>query len=203
MTIKTIILLCCLGKRTIQNMQFISKIGTESSAYLTQEILNSSLWKKWIGGDVCDLFCKIIYDAFIEYKINPSFVHDGVKFGKNKMSAAFSLNHNFPFESIIELKFLQIYISEKLKQKCYIIQLSEDKLHSTDEKSLIIYQKPSFKLPLIDGKSDQLFGNIHLELRFKNEELILFKMIVHRYNDHKFNEGLEFDELMKFLFKTD
>jgi hypothetical protein len=182
-------------------MQFISKNGTESSAYLTQEILNTSPWKKWLGGDVCDLFCKTIYDAFIEYKINPTFAGDGVKFGKNKMSAAFSLDHNFPFESIKELEYLQLFISEKLKEKCYIIQLSEDKMHINDERSLIIYQKPSFKLPLIDGKSDQLFGNIHLELRFKQEQLIFFKMIVHRYNDHKFDEGLEFDELMEFLFK--
>lgn len=183
-------------------MQFISKTGTESSAYLTQNILNSPSWRDWLGGDVCQMFCKTIYSAFIEYTINPNFSESGIKFGKNKMSSAFSIDHRFPFESIQELEFLQLYISERLKKKCYIIQLSEEKINDQKERSLIIYQKPSFKLPLINGKSDQLFGNIHLELRHHEERLIFFKMIVHRYNDHKFDHGLEFDELMECLFKS-
>lgn len=70
-------------------MQFISKNGTESSAYLTQKILSTSQWKHWVGEDVCELFCKTIYSAFIEYKVNPSFVTDGVKFGKIKCLLVF------------------------------------------------------------------------------------------------------------------
>ncbi len=183
-------------------MQFISKNGTESSAYLPHQTLNSIEWKNWVHSDVLEIFCKTIYTAFTDYNINPVYVTDGIKFGKNKMSSAFSLDHKFPFESIQELEYFQLYICEKLKERGYIVQLSEDKGHDQGERSLIIYQKPSYKLPLIQGKSDQIFGNIHVELRFHGEKLIFFKIIVHRYNDHKFDVGLEFDELLEFLFKV-
>lgn len=183
-------------------MQFITRTGTFSNAYDIKEVLASDGWLRWSKSGITDLLCQEIYDAYIEHLVNPTIAIKGIQFAQKATSGALSIDDHWPMEELDDFIYLQIYLNEKLKQLNYITQMSEIKLLATGEKSLIIYQKPSYKLPLLNEKSDQLFGNIHTELKMKDDQLMFFKIIVHRYNDFRFDTGRSFGELMEALFKS-
>ena len=60
--------------------------------------------------------------------------------------------------------------------------------------------KPSVKLPRREGKVEQLFGNVHIEIKADDEELDFFKIIVHRYSDSNYHEGHAFSSFIEYLF---
>lgn len=183
-------------------MQFITRTGTDSTAYDLKEVLASNTWMKWTQSGIANLLCQEIYEAYIDHVVNPNMSTKGIQFGQKATSGALAMDDHWPMEGIEDWIYLQVFITEKLKTLNYIIQMSEVKIHASGEKSLIIYQKPSYKLPIINDKSDQLYGNIHTELRMKGEQIIFFKIIVHRYNDFRFDVGRSFGELMEDLFKS-
>jgi hypothetical protein len=182
-------------------MEFITRTGTQSKVYNLNPILTSMPYLTWLESSIPHLLAKDIYAAYINYKVNPKYFSNWIRFDMNRTSGAFSIINKEIDYDLKDLTFMQIYISEKLKLQNYITNLSEEKINKPEELSLIIYQKPSYKLPPIEDKSDQVFGNIHTEIKTRNKELIFFKMIVHRYNDFRFDQGKPFEELMATLFK--
>ncbi len=50
------------------------------------------------------------------------------------------------------------------------------------------------------GKFDQRFGNITIELEYRNDKLYLLKFKATTYSDHLYQEAKGFEELMKTLY---
>lgn len=179
---------------------FISRTGTSSTVYPIKDIIGSpelNAWKKEYASELN----KDLYQAYIDFLINPEASHAGIGFEQKRGSGALMVRHteNSTIEQVV---FLQAFITQKLMNHGYIINLTEEKLHENGDTSLIVYVKPSFKLPQLGDKADQLFGNIHMEIRHHDTELSYFKLIAHRYNDFRFDPGRSFAELMDLLFKT-
>jgi hypothetical protein len=183
-------------------MDFITRHGTQSKLYnLRLEIL-SDQYVLWQSTTVHSELTDKIYKVYLDANLNPLLADSWIRFETKGLSAAISISSVIEKFQVTDLINYQMLISEKLKTHGYIVNLSEVKQHSENEHSLIIYQKPSFKLPLINDKSDQIYGNIHSEIRIKSGELVFFKIIVHRYKDYRFDDGKTFDDLITALFKN-
>lgn len=179
---------------------FISRTGTSSTVYPIKAIIGSSdfiTWKK----EHADELNNILYQAYIAFLINPEASSAGVGFEQKRGSGALMVKYT-EYSTIEQVILLQAFITQKLTNNGYIINLAEEKQHENGDTSLIVYVKPSFKLPQLGDKADQLFGNIHMEVRHHETKLSYFKLIAHRYNDFRFDPGRSFAELMELLFKT-
>ncbi len=97
-----------------------------------------------------------------------------------------------------DYSFFVQYIIEKLKEKGYYINNSlreakeqEGELHTIEE----FYLKPSLRyrreLPY-----EQLYGNVHLELKSKNDEVQMVKVLVNAYSDRNFKEALSYEKFL-------
>jgi hypothetical protein len=182
-------------------MDFISRHGTQSKLYDLRSELSSDKYVYWLTTNVQRCINNLVYIAYTNTASNGLAADSWIKFETKGLSSAMSIKKIYPEFDVNDLVYFQMQLSEKLKNHGYIVNLSEVKQHTENEHSLIIYMKPSFKLPLINDKSDQLYGNIHSEIRIKNGALVFFNIIIHRYRDHRFDDGKSFDELVTALFK--
>ncbi len=183
-------------------MDFLTRHGTQSKLYNLRSELLSDPYVLWQSTKAHSDITNMIYKVYVDSTLNPLLPDSRIRFEIKGLSAAISITRIWKEFHVKDLINYQMLIAEKLKDHGYIVNLSEVKQHTENEHSLIIYQKPSFKLPLINDKSDQLYGNIHSEIRIKDGELVFFKIIVHRYRDYRFDDGKTFDDLITALFKN-
>lgn len=181
-------------------MKFISKIGQESTYLDYKKILNDPIIAQWSTSLEHNQMRKIIYDAYIDYLVHSKANNSYFTFGKMYSSGAISINKSFEEYEYEEIERSFFALAKKLIDSEYIIQLSEIKYFSNNAQSQILYLKPSYQLPKIDNKSNQLLGNVHMELKSEKDQLVFLKIIVHRYNDSKWHTGHDFDAFMDYLF---
>ena len=183
-------------------MDFISRNGAQSKLYNFKSAIESEQYMNWQQSQVRFAINAMIYQEYINYSENKTASSTFIRFDIKEISGACSLFKMSSGISLQDLIYHQLQTADNIKKLGYIINLSEIKHHADHEYSLILYQKPSFRLPPVNDKSNQLYGNIHTEIRIKDDHLVFYKMIVHRYNDFRFDEGLPFDELISALFKN-
>lgn len=183
-------------------MDFISRNGAKSKLYNLRSEILSDQYVLWQSKKVHAFITGLIYGVYADSGLNILPYNSWIRFEIKGLSGAISITKTLDKLHVKDLINYQILMAEKLKSHGYIVNLSEIKQHSENEKSLIIYQKPSYKLPLINNKADQIYGNIHSEIRIKDNELVFFKIIVHRYRDNRFDDGKTFDDLITALFKN-
>ncbi len=58
------------------------------------------------------------------------------------------------------------------------------------------YLKPRYVIDPETQKANQLYGNIHLELTYKNDIASHLKLLCHNYHDQKFKTSLSFKSLI-------
>lgn len=140
-----------------------------------------------------------ILDNFTTYRYHRKNVSTAIKFDVSAFSGGFvasSFAHNV---TPVEATYMLSYFSLVLKQHSYINNLLEEKTNADHSITYTAYQKPSIRLPHIDGKAQQLYGNIHIDTTCLNKEVQSFKLIAHRYCDSKFSDGYPFDDLIQLL----
>jgi hypothetical protein len=180
---------------------FISRTGTSSTVYPIKGIIISPGfldWREKYAGHTKDE----LYQAYINSLATPENTREGVLFEQKRGSGAMLVKHSEKNTSVEQVVFLQAFITQILIENGYVINLTEEKQHENKDTSLIVYVKPSFRLPLVGEKTNQLFGNIHMEIRHNSFRVDYFKMIAHRYNDFRFDTGRTFAELIDLLFKS-
>ncbi len=97
--------------------------------------------------------------------------------------------------------FLMEYIRERLEEEGYRLVHADRKL---TEKGKEVYslEKYYLKPPLSpDIPIDQLFGNVIVELSFRNNKPSKFKMIVNIYSDRLYQKPRQFEDLIYLLFE--
>jgi len=101
----------------------------------------------------------------------------------------------------LSVRFLMEYIREILENEGYRLVHADRKTmeNGKDVKAIEkYYLKPpvSATIPI-----DQLFGNVILELNYKNNNPSRFKMIANIYSDRLYNEARTFEDLITLLFE--
>lgn len=181
-------------------MKFISRIGQESIYLDYKSELNREELTQWSHSEKYRDICENIYQGYIDYLVHKTFHESSFTFGKMYHSGAMSVKDLWNDVDLEQLRLTFFALAKKLIENEYIVQLSEIKSTPDNTTSLIIYLKPSYRLPKIDDKSNQLLGNVHMELKQQDDQLVFFKIIVHRYNDRKWHAGHDFDTFMAFMF---
>lgn len=185
-------------------MNFITKTGGQGKLYDISGYKESESWHQWFQNQGYVTINHRIASAVASVSSAPyGYQKEGVQVYSKGISGALLLDGdtlNLPLE---ELQAYQVYMSEILSKAGYVVQLREVKEANDHKTHWIIYMKPSIKLMPVDGRNDQLFGNVHLDLSsdhdFKNASL---KLTVHRYADFRFTVGRPFEELLA-LFGSD
>lgn len=103
--------------------------------------------------------------------------------------------------SLTDWRLLQLHCLNCLVEKNYIIKLKQvETRHQTDniKTSYKYYLKPSIKL-MTSIPSEQLFGNMSLELLLQNGEVFRFLLHANYYSDRNFKKQQNFIDLLNFL----
>jgi hypothetical protein len=119
------------------------------------------------------------------------FVHE------SKLSNGFYFYLEEPWSGKDYSFFVQ-YIIEKLKEEGYYINNSLREAKEQGDELLTIeefYLKPSLRFRR-ELPYEQLFGNVHLELKSKNDEVQMIKVVVNSYSDRNFKEAVSYDKFL-------
>lgn len=102
---------------------------------------------------------------------------------------------------------LMEWIKEKLLQMHYRVLNAERMLTDKGEDVEIkesYYLKPSNKIEMMNGQQlKQLYGNITLDITYRNHHPQFFKIIVTYYTDKNYKPALDFDDLIQELLLSD
>jgi hypothetical protein len=148
---------------------------------------------KQIGTEIYDG-----YQKFLEKKPYPKYLNFHNENGIN----ALSLDITPAKISFDQCRKLMTYISLSLKEKKYVIHLNEV---STDTKADTIncnyryYLKPSHKL-MTQLPAKQLYGNITIELKLKNDLPHRLLLKANYYSDHNYQEPESYNSMLEYLF---
>ncbi len=100
-----------------------------------------------------------------------------------------------------EVKYLFDYLKEKVLTLGYKVQVSDERVFEKAkwlEKTERHYLKPVVKIKA-NEKIEQRFGNINIELKFRDDEPMHLKFAAATYHDCQFKNAEEFQELMKYI----
>lgn len=134
------------------------------------------------------------YKAYVAKNDYPS----GVNFIENGKVAGVAIKTDAYNYSKKDYIHLCTYLKEQLLDCGYIQQLSEIK--SKNDRGRIrqdikIYLKPSRK-NIRNGKNDQLYGNVSMQISSYDEQLFQFKISCSYYQDQHFNDPWGFDQFL-------
>lgn len=103
-------------------------------------------------------------------------------------------DYDLPFEYIME------FIRDNLEKEGYRLVNSDRKIRETGDKVEKL-EKYYLKPPISpEAPIDQLFGNIIVELFYKNETPDRLRIMANVYSDRLYNEPKKFSELISLLF---
>lgn len=102
-----------------------------------------------------------------------------------------------------EFQYLIDYLRDQVKELGYVCYNSDQRIYERSfglESVYRHYLKPRIRhddtFPL-----DQRYGNVLIELFYKNEQAYKFKFLVTYYSDSKFKDPLSFQELVESVLK--
>jgi len=103
--------------------------------------------------------------------------------------------------SVEEWRHIQVFCLQMIKNLQYVMHVN--KVYSkSNQKQLVTtykyYLKPSLKL-MMDIPSEQLFGNISLELILQNSKPFRFLLHANYYSDRNYKKEKSFIQLLDFL----
>jgi len=144
---------------------------------------------------------KDIHDNYLNYIAKQSYAKYFTFYKENGITAL-SLDIAPAQLSFDQCRKLMTYIALHLKEKKYVIQLNEV---STDTKADTInctyryYLKPSHKL-MVELPAEQLYGNVTIELKLKNDHPHRLLLRANYYSDHNYKEHESFESMLAYLF---
>lgn len=123
---------------------------------------------------------------------------------KSKLSNGFYFYLEEPWAGKDYSFFVQ-YIIEKLKNEGYYINNS---LREAKEQGDVLYTVEEFFLkPSLRYRRElpfeQLYGNVHLELKSQNGEVQMVKVVVNSYSDRNFKEAITYEKFLDLCLISD
>ncbi|MCE2790700.1 MAG: hypothetical protein LW630_12415 [Saprospiraceae bacterium] len=179
-------------------MNFITKTGGQGKLYDIASFQGKNRWHQWMCNREFLNVNQKITEAKDSFSETPcTCTNSGVQVYVKGISGALVLDGASLNLVAEDLQCYQVYMSEIFSNAGYVVQLREVKEAKDGKTHWIIYMKPSIRLAPVDGRSDQLYGNIHLDLAVGSDQYnATLKLTVHRYADFRFTAGKSFAELL-------
>ena len=157
-------------------------------------------WKKTLS---CRRLIDWLNGQHIEYLINPENVDEAIDFLNIPSSKGFVIHFQQTNYSRKEIINLFDFFKEQVLKLGYRSYVSDRKVYSREDwvesKERHYLKPPSNLRKITKEKFKQQYGNITIEILFRDEEVVHLKFSATAYNDHLFEDAKEFKELMMDL----
>lgn len=170
--------------------ELIDRTETEKKDYaFWKETLVARRLLDWLG------------DQYAVYRLEPQRVDEAINFLNTPSSKGFAIHFNQTQYSKRDVTHFFDWLKEKVKALDYRSQISDtrtykkgDSMETTERH----YLKPRADFTSKE-KFNQGFGNITIELVFRDEEVHHLKLISTSYSDRLYKDAADFRELMQIL----
>jgi len=161
-------------------------------------------FERWQEGLVKERLLNWLKEEHIKYLQDPKSTDAAIDFLNTPSTKGFVIHFYKTRYSNQEVVYLFDYLKEcvlKLHYKSYVSDTRSYNKKDWVERLDRHYLKPPTNLRN-PGKEqfNQRFGNITIELLFRNDKIYLLKFSATTYSDHLYKEADEFNELMKHLY---
>lgn len=159
-------------------------------------------YSEWIASNNSIILRKRLKSAFLNFKIHRKSFDPCFEFWHKPTSKGFILfNHPDFALSKLDFIFFQYDIFCRLKNVNYNLNLAD--VQSRVKANWIemirrFYLKPANR-NREGNKSEQLYGNIHLEYFERNDSPYMFRLLANTYMDQNFHKKKDFNELLEII----
>ena len=161
-------------------------------------------YKTWVETLVRRRLQDWLFDQYAIFRKLPEDIDEALDFLNTPSSKGFVIYFHQTQYSKRDTRHFLDFLKEKVRELKYRIQISDTRTYKkgtwieTVERHYL-KPPPNFQE---GGKFNQGFGNITLELVFRNENPYLLKLQATIYKDSLFHEADEFKELMQFILSN-
>ncbi len=145
-----------------------------------------------------------LHQQYINYLVNPKDTEETIDFLNRASSKGFVIHLNETGYTKSDAIFLMDYLKEKVLSNNYKTYVSDSRSYTKANYVEMVqrhYLKPRINLSSTE-KLKQAFGNITIELLLRNDQLVNLKFRANSYQDRKFEEAEDFQELMEMILEN-
>jgi hypothetical protein len=195
----------------IQQYHLLKQEGVQShlsSQPISHELIKRSPeymegYHKWQNSKCQKDMLSYIVNNYKVWKNTPCEQCDAIDFLKMESFRGFVVHFMDLERDCAEVRHLFDYLKEQIRvlgYRSYVSDVKEFQRARWVEKVERHYLKPPLKASK-NGKREQRFGNINIELLFRDGEPLHMKFSACTYQDHQFNEAEDFEELVLAMTK--
>lgn len=173
--------------------------------FIHEEIIRGELevqaYEEWKGSLDRHRLLNNLSDEYATYRIDARQVDKSIDFLDTPSMKGFVLHGRSGKYKRRDMIFLFDYLKEKVLQNSYTSYMSDRRTYKRDkqmETKERHYLKPRVQLDNKE-KINQQFGNIRIELLYKDDVLINLQFSATGYSDHLFKDAADFKDLMSLL----
>lgn len=190
-----------------------SEESTATKPFIRETIVRSEEEKAdyelWTNTLACRRMLDWLNMQYANFLIQPENLDENIDFLTTPSSNGFVLYFDEMLHNKYDFKHLFEYFKNKTLTFNYKLYMSDRRTYTKEDRVEVIerhYLKPRNVLKKDDAtgefkKVKQRFGNVLIELHFRNDEISTLKYSATCYNDRLYLKGQEFKDLMTILLK--
>ncbi len=158
-------------------------------------------YQYWIDTMVCHRLKDWLNEQFAVYQQRPTSIDRSIDFLDTPSSKGFVIHFHQTQYSNRDGQHLFDYLKERVLAQNYRTQISDLRTYQRTQIVETVqrhYVKPR-SAQNEQGQFDQRYGNVMIELTFKNEQLYNLKFRATSYKDFQYTEALPFKELFNLV----
>lgn len=143
-------------------------------------------------------------DQYAVYRVAAEDIDEGIDFLNTPSSKGFVIHFYKTRYTAVEVKHLFDYLKNQMRQQLnYKLQLSDRRTYNRPDwvetvERYYLKPRPEF---VAGQKTDQAYGNVTIELLFRDDQVHQLKLQATSYHDHQYQEAADFHDLMQAILK--
>lgn len=187
-----------------------SEESSPAQPFLRESIVRSEAhqnsYELWKRTRAKDKMLDYINQQYANSIIEPDALDTGIDILNTPSSKGFVLHFSEMRDNENDFLFLFDYLKERVLELKYTSYMSDERTYNRTNWVETVqrhYLKPSLKLLHLEQINErplhQLYGNILIELLYRNDALYNLKFRANSYNDHKFEVAAKFSDLIRAI----
>ena len=143
-----------------------------------------------------------LHAEYVNYLVNPEHVDEAIDFIQVRATMGFAIHFHQTNYPLRDINHLFDYLKQQIQTTGYRPYSSDSRTYNRQnwvEQVDRHYLKPPINLREPGEKIDQKFGNITIELLFRNDKAYQLKFSATSYNDRNYKEAEDFNTLMNVV----
>ncbi len=160
--------------------------------------------ERWEQGVLCQRMLTWIEEQYTIYNSKTAKLDNTISFLDTPSSKGFAIHFYKTNYTSQEAEFLLDILKKRVQKENYHIQISDSRTYNRAnwvERVDRHYLKPRIQFE-DKSKINQLYGNILIELEYRNDQVYHLKFRATAYTDHLYQKGKAFQKLMTQIIKV-